>query len=178
MSASHCVLTCWFALACGLALTLAQTIDPGRKSFETYCARCHGADGNGGEMGPPIALRLAERDDEQLAKFIHEGLPDRGMPPNPVTAQEWPDLLKFLRNIERRGATDPATNENAPGRNRVGIDPRRRGRWQRFRRAAVAYRRSSRPPAQTRRGAVSRGHIRDRLADLQRRSRRKPLHRR
>jgi alcohol dehydrogenase (cytochrome c) len=107
VNTSLCILTCSLVFAGGLALTRAQAVDPGRKSFETYCARCHGADGNGGEMGPPIALRLAERDDEQLAKFIHEGLPDRGMPPNPVTAQEWPDLLKFLRNIERRGATDP-----------------------------------------------------------------------
>ena len=33
----------------------AQDVDPGRAAFESRCARCHGADGNGGEMGPPIA---------------------------------------------------------------------------------------------------------------------------
>ena len=34
-----------------------QNVDPGRKAFETRCAGCHGADGNGGEMGPSIVLR-------------------------------------------------------------------------------------------------------------------------
>ena len=38
---------------------IAQAAEPGQKTFETYCSRCHGADGNGGEMGPPIASRLA-----------------------------------------------------------------------------------------------------------------------
>ncbi|PYR88422.1 MAG: hypothetical protein DMF84_28505 [Acidobacteria bacterium] len=101
------MLTSLFVTLLGLALSSAQTVDPGRKAFETYCARCHGADGNGGEMGPPIALRLAARDDEQLAKLVHDGLPDRGMPPSMVTVQELPDLVKFLRTIQRRGATDP-----------------------------------------------------------------------
>jgi alcohol dehydrogenase (cytochrome c) len=91
----------------GLALNAAQGADPGRKAFETYCARCHGADGNGGEMGPPIAIRLAARDDEQLAKLIHDGLPERGMPPSLVEAHELPDLLKYLRGIQRRGAIEP-----------------------------------------------------------------------
>ncbi len=37
---------------------VASGVDAGRKVFESRCARCHGADGNGGEMGPPIVLRL------------------------------------------------------------------------------------------------------------------------
>jgi alcohol dehydrogenase (cytochrome c) len=98
-----------FAIAGGFIAASAQTVEPGRKTFESYCARCHGADGNGGEMGPPIALRLAEQDDEQLAKLIHDGLPDRGMPPSTATAREVPDLITFLRALQRRGATDPVT---------------------------------------------------------------------
>ena len=50
---------------------LAQNIpatDPGRAAFESRCARCHGGDGNGGEMGPPIAQRLPPLDDQQLTK--------------------------------------------------------------------------------------------------------------
>ena len=38
---------------------LAQNL-PGRKTFEGRCARCHGADGNGGEMGPPIVAAAAD----------------------------------------------------------------------------------------------------------------------
>jgi len=45
----------------------AQSAEPGRLVFENRCARCHGADGRGGELGPAIIGRLAARDDQQLA---------------------------------------------------------------------------------------------------------------
>jgi alcohol dehydrogenase (cytochrome c) len=85
----------------------AQEPDPGRKAFESRCARCHGADGNGGEMGPAIVLRLTSRDDEQLTRLIREGLPARGMPPSDVAAAESAHLVKFLRTIQRRPETRP-----------------------------------------------------------------------
>ncbi|MCU1262764.1 MAG: Pyrrolo-quinoline quinone, partial [Bryobacterales bacterium] len=85
---------------------LAQDVDSGRKSFESRCARCHGADGNGGEMGPPIGLRLATRNDQQLTVLVHNGLPTRGMPPNQVAEPELANLLKFLRSIQRRSARE------------------------------------------------------------------------
>ena len=81
----------------------AQAVDPGRRAFETRCARCHGADGRGGEMGPAIAERLAPLDDQQLMKLIREGQPLKGMPPNVVPDAEMADLVKFLRTIERTG---------------------------------------------------------------------------
>ena len=89
------------------ALVIGQDVDAGRKVFESRCARCHGADGNGGEMGPPIVLRTSARDDEQLAAFIHEGSPARGMPPSDVAGSELTDLLKFLRSIEKRPESKP-----------------------------------------------------------------------
>jgi alcohol dehydrogenase (cytochrome c) len=88
----------------------AQNADPGRAQFETRCARCHGGDGNGGEMGPPIALRLSTHDDQQLAKIVREGVPQKGMPPNVMTNAELADLVKFLRSIERRAP--PAIRRN------------------------------------------------------------------
>src|SRR6476469_3937622 len=75
----------------------AQTVDPGRKAFESRCARCHGGEGDGGEMGPPIRERLTARDNDQLATLIHEGLPPKGMPPNDAGEPETTDLVKFLR---------------------------------------------------------------------------------
>jgi alcohol dehydrogenase (cytochrome c) len=84
-----------------------QDVDAGRKVFESRCARCHGGDGNGGEMGPPITLRLSARDDEQLVTFIHEGLPARGMPPSDVSGSELADLVRFLRSIQRRPEEKP-----------------------------------------------------------------------
>ncbi len=92
-----------------VSVMLGQPTEPGRKTFETYCARCHGADGNGGEMGPPIAVRLATRDDEQLAKLIHDGWLERGMPPSPIAEPELANLMAFLRTVQRRGATEPVS---------------------------------------------------------------------
>ena len=81
------------------AEVLAQ--DTGRKVFETRCAACHGADGNGGEMGPPIVLRLMPLDDRQLTKTIREGIPAKGMPPQDLGDTEMSALIKFLRGIQR-----------------------------------------------------------------------------
>jgi alcohol dehydrogenase (cytochrome c) len=97
----------WLAL---LPLTVGlpgQDVEPGRKAFESRCARCHGADGNGGEMGPPITLRLTTRDDQQLATLIRDGLPARGMPPTGIADPELADLVKFLRTIQRRADGRP-----------------------------------------------------------------------
>src|ERR1035437_9268085 len=83
------------------ALLFAQ--DRGRVVFESRCAKCHGSDGNGGELGPRILYRLNTRDDAQLATLVLEGLPSRGMPPNPVPDAEMGALVKFLRGIQRYG---------------------------------------------------------------------------
>lgn len=89
--------------AVAVSPVFAQDTNPGRAVFESRCARCHGADGNGGELGPNITGRLATRDDAGLAKLVTEGLPLRGMPPNQVTAAEMAALTNFLRSIQVRG---------------------------------------------------------------------------
>ena len=89
------------------ALVARQDVEAGRKVFESRCARCHGADGNGGEMGPPIVLRLSTRDDAGLAELVHQGIPARGMPPNDVAGSELTDLVRFLRSIEKRPEAKP-----------------------------------------------------------------------
>src|SRR5438067_5580905 len=85
----------------------AQNADAGRITFESRCARCHGADGGGAEMGPPIARRLAGLADPQLASLIREGLPARGMPPNPMPDPEMTPLTRFLRSLQARAAGRP-----------------------------------------------------------------------
>src|SRR5437762_10768214 len=72
----------------GVAAQIVQKVDPGRQAFEARCARCHGADGNGGDIGPAIALRLAAYQDRQLASLIRNGLPARGMPPSGIAGPE------------------------------------------------------------------------------------------
>ena len=90
------------------AAALAQDVDPGRRSFEERCGRCHGGDGNGAEMGPPIRDRLRARDDRQLAALIREGIPLRGMPPAAMDDAELTALVRHLRTIEREPAASAA----------------------------------------------------------------------
>jgi len=89
-------------LLCGLvpvANAIAQPKDPGRVVFESACARCHGADGNGGEHGPPMVARLALRDDAALAALVHDGLPAAGMPGFPLDAESMSGLVRHLRTL-------------------------------------------------------------------------------
>ena len=93
-------LCAWLGLLGASTSALAQG-GPGRLAFENRCARCHGGDGNGGEMGPPIQLRLPTFNDRQLRALIHEGRPAKGMPPSAIAAKEMATLVTFLRTIER-----------------------------------------------------------------------------
>src|SRR5713101_7683903 len=118
------ILVFGFALILMASTVLAQAVDPGRQPFETRCARCHGADGNGGEMGPSILLRLPARDDQQLASVIRDGLPGSGMPPQgPIADPEMSALVKFLRTIERRSPVELARRalEMVDGRRLEGL---------------------------------------------------------
>src|SRR6267154_1250369 len=105
------------------ASLLAQDIDPGRRLFENRCATCHGADGNGGPMGPPITSRLATREAQQLAALIREGLPARGMPPSQLADPEMDYLVRFLRTIQQRALDKPVvhmTVQTIDGKTLVG----------------------------------------------------------
>ena len=87
-----------------LLLAQAPTVDsaPGQKTYEARCAPCHGANGTGGDTGPPIASKLSSKDDEALAAFIRAGVPARGMPPHQIADPDMTDLLKYLRLHDRK----------------------------------------------------------------------------
>jgi alcohol dehydrogenase (cytochrome c) len=87
---------------------LAQTASPGRASFERLCARCHGADGRGGEMGPGIVARLALRTDDELAALVRGGLPAKGMPGNALPDADLRALVSFARTLRPGRAEAPA----------------------------------------------------------------------
>jgi alcohol dehydrogenase (cytochrome c) len=74
----------------------------GRATFENRCSGCHGADGNGGELGPPIVRRAAKLTDAQITTTVREGLPKGGMPANNVTDVEMPALIAFIRAMRPR----------------------------------------------------------------------------
>ena len=99
------------AAVCALAAIAApraQTSAPGKVQFERLCARCHGADGRGGEMGPGIVSRLALRTDDELAALVRDGLPAKGMPGQAVPDADLRALVAFTRTLRPGRADAPA----------------------------------------------------------------------
>jgi len=62
-------------------------------------------------MGPSILFRLPSRTDAELSALIRDGLPGRGMPPNPADDPELVALVAYLRTIQRR--TEPPGTRGA-----------------------------------------------------------------
>ena len=86
----------WIVFAVSMC---AQAPDPGRALFESRCARCHGPEGGGGELGPAIVTRVGARSDQDLSALITSGLPGRGMPAFELQARELTSLIGFLRSL-------------------------------------------------------------------------------
>jgi cytochrome c oxidase cbb3-type subunit III len=73
-------------------------IDRGHKQFEQSCGFCHGPDATGAR-GPdllrsPILAHDVKGD--LIGKVIHEGRPDKGMPPLSLTDEQIADIATFL----------------------------------------------------------------------------------
>lgn len=102
---------------------LAQNADAGRDQYDRLCARCHGGDGNGGELGPAIITGITTRTDTDLATVLREGFPNSGMPGFDIADDEMRHLVAFLRALRpKRGAAPVrATIETTDGRTLEGI---------------------------------------------------------
>lgn len=91
-------------LLCSTALFVAhllpaQDTDAARRLFENRCGRCHGADGSGGDMGPPILDKLRNHTNQELRNIIRGGINGR-MPAISMTEQELKQVIGFLRTIQ------------------------------------------------------------------------------
>jgi alcohol dehydrogenase (cytochrome c) len=76
--------------------------------FVSRCAGCHGSDGNGGELGPAIAARVASRTDEDLTSLVRQGLPAAGMPAFPsLIGTDARELIRYLRTLRPRTGSLP-----------------------------------------------------------------------
>jgi alcohol dehydrogenase (cytochrome c) len=97
-----------FVVAFSVAATLsAQDVTPGQRVFENRCGRCHGAEGNGSDMGPSIHNGLAQRNDAQLGSLIKTGIPGK-MPSNNVNDQELGQLTAHLRRLQASRSVRPS----------------------------------------------------------------------
>jgi len=97
----------FLALISVTSVILAQTPRPGagRAIFERACARCHGADGRGGERGPGITTRIPLKTDQELAALVRAGLPAKGMPGFQFREPDLRQLLAFVRTLGRSEGT-------------------------------------------------------------------------
>jgi alcohol dehydrogenase (cytochrome c) len=99
-----------FVLVSVTTVILAQAPTPNtaRTVFERTCARCHGADGQGGAMGPGITMQVRLRTDQELATLIRAGIPAKGMPAFQFADAELRELIAFLRTLGPRRREAPA----------------------------------------------------------------------
>ena len=103
----HAVISVAMIGVAGAQTLQAQPADPGKRTFDVICSRCHGADGGGGDMGPPIGIRMAALDDAALSALIVDGRIERGMPPNPLPAAVLRRLVSYLRVLQRNTREQP-----------------------------------------------------------------------
>jgi alcohol dehydrogenase (cytochrome c) len=89
----------------GLVFVLLAAMPQAGEQYQTLCARCHGGDGNGGEMGPEITTRLAAKTDEELARTVRDGMP--GMPGFALEGEDMRELIAFLRTLPPRDLAAP-----------------------------------------------------------------------
>ncbi len=85
----------------------------GAVAYRTYCAQCHGADGNGGTKGGSVIdpAYLALVSDQALRSAVIVGRPDLGMPDwrayvpgQPMSPQEISDVVAWLASHRQAGA--------------------------------------------------------------------------
>jgi cytochrome c oxidase cbb3-type subunit 3/ubiquinol-cytochrome c reductase cytochrome c subunit len=101
----------------------------GTAVFATFCARCHGSDGEGkggdakgavGSIVDPSYLALVS--DQDLRSMVIAGLPDRGMPDwradsstgQPMTDQQITDVVAWLRSMRTANPGQPYPTHASP----------------------------------------------------------------
>jgi alcohol dehydrogenase (cytochrome c) len=101
-------------------VTSAQVPDAGGQVFVARCAGCHGSDGNGGELGPGIAIRVPLRSDADLTTLLRQGLPGAGMPAfSTLTERESADVVRYVRTLRPRAGSGPERAKVTLGGGRV-----------------------------------------------------------
>jgi mono/diheme cytochrome c family protein len=74
-------------------------VDRGRDLLVNQCGFCHGSNARGGSSGPDLTRSEVVQSDEggkELAAFLRNGRPDKGMPSFDLPADQVKDLATFL----------------------------------------------------------------------------------
>jgi cytochrome c oxidase cbb3-type subunit III len=74
-------------------------VERGRELLVNQCGFCHGSNARGGSSGPDLTRSEIVQNDEggkELAAFLRNGRPDKGMPSFDLPAEQVKDLATFL----------------------------------------------------------------------------------
>jgi cytochrome c oxidase cbb3-type subunit III len=96
----HCILIILF-VAQTTANGQEKDLAKGREIFVTYCARCHGINGGGGE-GPALNRSYLPRaaNDEAFIQVIFNGIPGTGMPGSWMLSKPQADqVIRYVRSM-------------------------------------------------------------------------------
>ena len=96
-----------------------KTVLPGRSTFNSTCAPCHGLDGRGSDKAVNIAAngRAQRLSDAELANIISNGIPETGMPAfHTLTASQVRAVVGYLRSLQGKGDTHTVRGDAKHGR--------------------------------------------------------------
>jgi cytochrome c oxidase cbb3-type subunit 3 len=101
---AFCVVTGFLASSQTLRQNLRQKDStPGKQTFASTCASCHGLDGRGGERAPNIAdsAKAQRFSDAQIAHVIENGIPGTGMPAfHSLESTKIKAVVTYLRTLQ------------------------------------------------------------------------------
>jgi len=100
-----------------LLLSRCALAQNGPELFTARCSVCHGPDAGGTERGPKLAANrhvrgLAASD---LRRVIHDGIPNRGMPPFDLPAAELDALTTHVRSLNATAAEAHVNGDRSAG---------------------------------------------------------------
>jgi cytochrome c oxidase cbb3-type subunit III len=97
-----------------------EAIAEGEKLYNETCTACHGKDGTGGELGPPVAAqnrRYLRRTDDEIFDAIKNGITGTQMPP--YTGQFTDDQIwrvtAYIRGLRGTAIDTPVAGDVAGG---------------------------------------------------------------
>ena len=97
-----------------------EAIADGEKLYNETCTACHGKDGTGGELGPPVAAqnrRYLRRTDQEIFDAIQNGISGTQMPPyaGQFTDEQIWRVTAYIRGLRGTAVDTPAQGDVALG---------------------------------------------------------------
>ena len=97
-----------------------EAIAEGEKLYNETCTACHGKDGTGGELGPPVAAqnrRYLRRADNEIFDAVKNGITGTPMPPygGQFTDDQIWRITAYIRGLRGTAVDTPAAGNVANG---------------------------------------------------------------